>query len=325
MTTLVPAITVDQFRDAIGAAVRAPSIYNAQPWRFTLRDGIIEVRIDPYRLLPIADPDRWGARIACGAATANIRLALAVAGIRTEIHLACDTKDDLLVALVSPVGRHTPSPRERALHTAIPVRHSNRRPFFNAAVPVSARARLIDAADLAGASLMLTDDRLAVTGIADIVRAADARLRGNAAYRVEMQTWIAHHRVERAGISPDEAGVAPAGSDVLPMRDFEGPERRPGRDYETDPLIGVLSHSGTTRDADVAAGLALQMVLLTATDERLATSLLSQPIEVPEFREQLSRVTGHQSSPRMVIRIGFGQPGGVSPRRSVDSVTDLAS
>jgi hypothetical protein len=62
--------------------------------------------------------------------------------------------------------------------------------------------------------------------------------------------------------------------------------------------------------------------LLAATDERLATSMLSQPIEIPELRDQLRDAAGQPGRPHMVLRIGFGQPDGASPRRLIDSVID---
>ena len=68
-------------------AVRAPSLHNTQPWRFRLRDGAIEVLVDPARRLPATDPSGWGARIACGAALFNLRLALAVAGTPATVRL----------------------------------------------------------------------------------------------------------------------------------------------------------------------------------------------------------------------------------------------
>src|SRR5262249_17858010 len=114
----------------------------------------------------------------------------------------------------------------------------------------------------------------------------------------------------------------PAGQDLLAMRDFGGTPRAPGRDFETDPLVGVLTLIGTGRGADARAGVSLQMVLLTATDERLATSMLSQPIEVPELREELRRASGQAGQPYMVVRVGFGQPARTSARRHVDSVID---
>ena len=61
-------------RAAAADAVRAPSLHNTQPWRFRLRDGGIEVPVDPDRRLPATDPSGWGARIACGAALFNLRL-----------------------------------------------------------------------------------------------------------------------------------------------------------------------------------------------------------------------------------------------------------
>lgn len=319
---ITTGITTEQFRTAVAAAVRAPSMYNAQPWRFALRDGSIEVRVDPDRLLPVADPSRWAARMACGAAVAGIQLTLAVEGVASLADLTGDPGDDLLVATVTPTGPYTPTPHDRALHAAIPLRRSNRRPFFDVAVAADARARMVAAARTAGASLVLTDDRSAVARIAEIVREADGRLHRDPAYVAELRASIGRHEVDQAGITPDEAGVVPAGQDLLAVRDFGGPPRAPGRDFETDPLVGVLSHAGTGRGVDAKAGVALQMVLLTATDERLASSMLSQPIEVPELREDLRQAIGEAGRPYMVIRTGFGQPARTSARRPIDSVID---
>jgi hypothetical protein len=59
-------------------------------------------------------------------------------------------------------------------------------------------------------------------------------------------------------------------------------------------------------------------VLLTATDAGLATSMISQPIEVTGAREQLLRSLGRRSgAPQMALRIGYGQPGGLTPRRDL--------
>ena len=57
--TVIPSIDVDLFHTTVTAAVRAPSVYNVQPWRFALADGTIEVRVDPYvgrRGSPVAPP-----------------------------------------------------------------------------------------------------------------------------------------------------------------------------------------------------------------------------------------------------------------------------
>lgn len=86
---------------AAEAGIRAPSLYNSQysqPWRFRLRDGAVEVRIDPGRRLDAADRTGWAARPACGAATHNARLARTVAGGPADVHLLPDPTDRDLIA-----------------------------------------------------------------------------------------------------------------------------------------------------------------------------------------------------------------------------------
>lgn len=320
--TVLPSIDVDLFRNAVAAAVRAPSVYNVQPWRFALVDGAIEVRIDPYRLLPVADPDRWATRIACGAAIANIELSLVVAGVQPKTRLWPRTGDELLVATIGADGGVAPSPRQQALAAAIPRRRSNRRPFSEAPVPADARARIVAAAEASGGWLVLVDDRTSVANLAAIVRDAEQSLRSNGAYVAEMQAWTSRYHTEQVGIPTDAAGIAPAPQDVLPMRDYGGKERAEGRDFEQEPLLAVLGTSSGGRYDDVVAGTALQTVLLTATDAGLAASMLSQPIEIPQARDELRRTLRRQGPPQMIIRLGFGQPTTSSPRRPIDSVID---
>lgn len=320
--TTATGIDVELFRSAVEAAVRAPSVYNSQPWRFALHGDRIQVRIDPYRLLPVADPNRWSARLACGAAISNIELSLAVSGVAPSTTLWPNAIDPFLVAEIAANGPCTATPRQSSLYEAIPRRHSNRHPFADVPVPLDARAALAAAAADAGAWLVLVSDRVAVAGIAEIIRSADEWLRRDAAYVAEMNAWIGRAAVERVGIPPAAAGTAPAGQDLLAMRDYGGKPRASGRDFEQDPLLAVLGTSADGRYADVTAGMAMQTVLLTATQYRLATSILSQPIELPDTRDELCRSVHHYGTAQLIIRIGFGRFVSSSPRRSVDSVID---
>jgi hypothetical protein len=70
----------------------------------------------------------------------------------------------------------------------------------------------------------------------------------------------------------------------------------------------------------LAAGQALQRVLLTVADAGLASSMFSQPIEVPAARDQLSRSLGRLGVPQMALRIGYGRPGRPTPRRDLADV-----
>jgi hypothetical protein len=52
-----------------------------------LTDGAIEFLADSSRQLPVADNGGWAVRIACGAATLNARVALAITGTRAQVLL----------------------------------------------------------------------------------------------------------------------------------------------------------------------------------------------------------------------------------------------
>jgi hypothetical protein len=311
-----------QFLDAVRAAILAPSMLNAQPWRFRHRDGCVEVYEDRDRRLPVADPDGWAARVACGAAAANAALALAAAGVQTATELVPDPQQPRLLARIRPVSARVATPSEWALARAIPRRHSNRRPFADTPVPPQAQVAMDAAAVEHGARLRLLTERAAVEQLAEIVNFAEHQLHEDPAYVAELRRATAAPGVPGTGVPGYVAGLAPEPQDLLPMRDFGGVQRGRFVDFEEHPLVAVLSTTGATVHDDLVAGIALQYVLLTATTHELAVSMLSQAIEVPAARERLRHLPGGSGVPQLVLRIGFGQPTFVSPRRPIEEVID---
>jgi hypothetical protein len=301
---------------AAEAAIRAPSLHNTQPWRFRLRDGGIEVLLDPGRRLEVADRTGWAARLAGGAAVFNARLALAGRGIPPEVRLHPDPADPDLIARLTPGVSRPPTYAEEDLLAAIPRRHSNRGPFSAEPVPPEVRIRLLEAAASEGAWLELLVGMTALAGFAQIANSADRVLRRDARYQTELAGWT-HADEAPDGVPEAAAGPLPEPQDLLPQRHFGERRRAPGRDYEPEPLVGILGVPGDRPLHQTAAGQALQKVLLTAVDAGLATSLLSQPIEVPAAREQLRRSLGRSGYPQIAIRFGYGIPGHPAPRRDV--------
>lgn len=309
------------FLAAVEAAVRAPSLHNTQPWRFRIREGALEVLADHRRRLPAADPHGWALRVACGAAVFNARLAFAMAGCPAQVRLRPDPgQPDLLARLVPGPGRPA-TPAEKSLYAAVPVRHTNRHPFAAEPVPAEVRRDLLAAARAEGAWLDLLIGRGPLAVVAEVVRAADTNLIRDPAYRQELEAWSRRTDADD-GVPLDAGGPSPEPQDLLAMRDFGGPPRPPGRDFESDPLVAVLGTAGDTGHDQLIAGQALQRVLLTATEHRLAVSLLSQPIEVPAARERLRQGLSRHGVPQMVLRIGYGRPGYPTRRRAVADVID---
>jgi len=314
---------VEALVDAVATATRAPSMHNTQPWRFRVSPEAIEVHVDPERVLPVADPTWRAARLACGAALFNLRLALAVQGWSPVVTLMPDHRVATLVARLTFEHARPASPEERALFEAIPRRRSNRYPFLDTPIPLEHRARLRDAAARESAWLDFLLGPAAISMISELAHAADRQLNRNPDYRAEIAGWTRYDGEPCTDGVPEAAGgPVPQPYELLPRRDF-GSREPSRRDYETEPLIGVLGSLSDLPVDQLMAGQALQRVLLTATHHGLVASLISQPIEVAEIREQLRIGLGRYGPPQILLRIGYGTPGVSAPRRPASEVVEF--
>jgi nitroreductase len=319
------SLTDEDFLAAVELAIRAPSLHNSQPWRFRRSGDTVEVMTDPARQLPIADRTGREARIACGAAILNLRLAFAIQGHPAQVSLVPELHEPGLLARLTPGPPRPASPEEAALAAAIPKRHSNRAPFVDAPVPPTHRDALIAAAKAESAVLTFITDRHKVAEVAELISTANATLAAQPAYKEEVRAWIRTDATADDGISRGAAGPAPAPHELLARRDFGGAPAPEHRRYEAEPLLAVLGSLGDSRREQLVAGQALQRVLLTATRLGLAVSIISQPIEVPETFEQLSKQVGLAAVPQLLLRIGFGVRGSITRRRSPEAVIDSAA
>jgi hypothetical protein len=308
------------FVKVVETAVRAPSLLNNQPWRFRLRDDGIDLLVDRRRLLATVDASGWGARIGCGAALFNLRLALAVFGKPAAVRLMPDPDDPYLVAALHPEPSRPAMPVERRLYQAITHRRSNRAPFLDKPVPLSVRSDLIAAAKAEDATLDLLVGPIAVEAAALLVRTADRVLAGDAGYQAELARWTHRSADAPDGVTAMAGGPAPGLDELLARRDFGDVPLPDHLGYEREPLLGVLCAAGDWPADQVRAGQALQRVLLTATDLGLAASLFSQPIEVLAVREQLRRVVRRGGDPQMFMRFGYATSAPPTNRRPIGDV-----
>ena len=325
--TTVPAtlgLTSDQVASLLTAAGRAPSLHNSQPWRFRVRPQVIELWADPERRLPAADPTGREQRLACGAALFNLRLALHGFGIRPLVTLHADGERPDLLASVRFGGRRPPTPVQRQLLAAVPRRRTNRLPFTDEPVTAGERAALHKAAMEEGAWLHMVENPRERSALARLTAEAHALQRADPAYQAEAARWTAVAEGRDDGVPARAGERRPAAHERWVMRDFTGGQGRSntsaGVTFEREPAIAVLTSYGFGPSADVAAGQAMQRVLLTATVEGLTTSFLSQLIEVERAREELRRLVGGPRGPQAVLRIGRGWPVPATPRRSVDEL-----
>ncbi|MFE2292518.1 Acg family FMN-binding oxidoreductase [Streptomyces sp. NPDC059452] len=320
---------VETVTSLVGDAVTAPSMHNAQPWKFVHRTGTRSLALygDPSRTLPAGDPEGRGLHLGCGAALFNLRVSAAHRGWDAVTELLPDARDPWHLAdvVLQEAGPADPGPGLSDLYPALRQRHTSRFPFSDERIPGEIADGLRGAALLEGCRLIVPGSWHSDT-VLELVRDAELFESADAALREEIASWT---RTGRAGDGPGTEGIpsyafGPRQYGVsAPARDFDAPRDLPGRAvaaFEERPQIALL---GTVDDSPadwLRAGQAMERVLLQATLDGLSTSMMSQPLEWPELRS-LAREPGSLTGfVHMVFRFGYGPRGVATPRRPVAEV-----
>ncbi|KAA5826059.1 nitroreductase family protein [Saccharopolyspora hirsuta] len=323
-TTITPVggLTAAEVRDALVAATAAPSLHNSQPWRFHCTPSAIELHADTSRAMDVADPDHRELVLACGAALLNLRLAIRASGTIPDVRPFPEQSHPDLLASVRPSARRPATPVERELAAAIPRRRTNRKPFHHDPVPTELQAQLRQAAEVERGWLAVLDPPQRQV-LRELSRRAHQVQVDDPDFVAEWQRWTGRAEGIREGVPARSSGPAPEPQDEFVLRDFSGGTARTrvaGKDFEPEPLICVLGSFQDSRHAQLQAGMAMQRVLLTATAHGLASSFLSQVVEVPATRRELRELIGGGLWPQIVLRIGYGSPVPATPRHPLEDV-----
>jgi nitroreductase len=296
----------------------APSLHNAQPWRFRVDRDHVDVLLDRTRLIPVADPKSRQAHLGLGAAAYLLRLALSTKDRSVEMVPWPDPGDPDRVARLTVGGRHAATPEDHRLLAAVPARRTVRTPFSTTTVPVPLQVAWRDHAETEGAGLRWVAAPGERVGVAALVAAAERLQQRDPAYLAELDRWTSSGRLRAgAGVPPSAFGVTAAAGHAaeFPLRDFAGgtrtiPPRAEGP-LEAHPVVAVL-HTSTDRPEDwLCAGQALMRVLLAAAAEGYAASYLNQPLELPGLRQQLRDELRLDGWPQLILRLG--RPAGPLP------------
>ena len=313
-------------RYLVRMAALAPSVHNTQPWYFTASQGTLCLYADQERGLPAEDPAGRELVISCGAALANLTLSMRHLGFAADVSLLPDVSRSGLLARVR-WGRHvTATPHEDLLYRSITRRHTRRGPFTGD-VPPLVIDELMRVARQERADLYVVYGESRRQHLADLVRDAELAHRGSPVVAAERARWA---RLAEDG-RPD--GVAPVPGTATRWNGPEFLDRDFSRDGGQDAwevwrpdeasvpgLVALVTTRDDRRPGWLAAGQALQRVLLHATGRGVGVAFHTQPLEVPALRERIRAEFTGRDYPQVLLRIGCGGTFAATPRRLVRDV-----
>jgi nitroreductase len=298
-------------QQAVRDALRAPSIFNTQPWRWRIGSSSLQLSADLSRRLGAADPYGHELLLSCGTALHHALVSLSASGWTTEVRRYGDGGD--LLARIDLFGRQEPTPDALALRDAIPVRRTDRRPYADRPVPEVVLDALATAA-LSGEARLhrVRYDQMPMFAIA--VAVAGSAQTSDPAYLNELMRWTNRPQWSNDGVPP--ATAVRRVPRRVPVREFaltpqEGIPVEPGGDLGAAYL--VLHGPGTTRTDRLRAGEALSAVLLTATARGLRAAPITDVIDVDHPRELIRKLLPEHDEPYAAIRCGYAPDDAVLP------------
>jgi nitroreductase len=307
-------------------SLRAPSVFNTQPWKWRLTGDLLELTSDPSRRLGVTDAEGRLLLISCGGALHHARVSLAAAGWRAEVRRLPDEQRPDLLARIRVVGRAAPDAHAKELAAAINRRRTDRRAFGDRPVAEQTLDRLRRLVEDQGVYLhVVPDDRVAELAIS-VDEAADANF-FDPAHHSELTKWTHRPAWADDGV-PATTAVQPSLRRV-PVRNFlpdGSPGLLPGADHDEGAAYVIIF--GTT-DAPVdllRGGEAMSALLLQATAEGLATAPISEAVEVAWPRRLLSRLLSGVGEPYLIVRLGYVEAADAvppSPRRLPTDVIQI--
>jgi nitroreductase len=312
----------------VDAASWAPSVHNTQPWWFGVRGSRLTVHADTDRRLDVADPAGREMVLSCGAALFTLRLAARHLGYTAEVRLSPDPERPTLLADVDIARQRPATADEDRMFEQVKRRRSHRGGFTGERLPAGLLSKLSIEAQHEGAALRIVAVPRARQALAALSEAAEQTQRLSIEHKTELARWApapGNHR--REGVHPGAYPREPEHTDPhFAARDFargQGWGRHDDTGDASGDATGVVALLMTREDtpaAWLAAGQALQRVLLSAAEADVSAAFHTQALELPELRAFVRREFCGGAHPQMLMRLGYtdGRPGESVRRANAD-------
>ena len=311
-----------QMIEMVRYATLAANGHNTQPWKFAIRQDVIEIHPDYSRHLPVVDPDNRELWSSLGCALDNLLLAARAAGYAPEV--SYPVVDEVIRVQIA-----NDTPQASPLFDAIPLRQTTRSVYDGRPVPAADLDKVQSLPLEPGVSLrFLTAPSEMETALA-FVNEGNLHQYADRAFVEELISWLRFNKKE-AMSSPDGLYSRCSGNPEVPRwlgRVFvKGMKPQQQADADAEKFRSsagavVIATDTDDKAAWVRAGQLYERLTLDMTALNIKSALLNQPIEVAELRGQFQSALNLETClPQLLVRFGYAGALPKSLRRPVEQV-----
>lgn len=308
--------------EMIRYATLAANGHNTQPWKFAVRQDVIEIHPDYGRRLPVVDPDDRELWISLGCALENLLLAAQAAGYASAV--TYPVADEVIrVQLVAD------KPQTNPLFDAIPLRQTTRSVYDGRPAPTADLDTLHALALEPGVSARFLTTPAEMESALGYVNEGNLRQVADRAFVDELITWLRFNKKE-AMTALDGLYSRCSGNPEVPrwlgQMVVGGTKPQQQADADAGKLrssAGAVVIAAETDDKAgwVRAGQSYERLTLQMTALNIKSALLNQPIEVAGLRGQFQSALGlGTGKPQLLARFGYADSLPRSLRRPVEQV-----
>ncbi len=299
-----------QIRALLTGAMRAPSTHNSQPWRFRIVGNSVEVFRDERVKLPNSDKDTQYAHVSIGFLLHHIYVLAMYLGMQPDISVAGGMP--LATVRLSAAGKSRDT-STMTLANALFERRNRRGVFTATKIPDDLLARLAAVQSLPPGlppvvPAVITDQTKAVR-IGELTLKTMERVYERTAFRAEMSRWIVPTGSARKdGIPGYSLNLPRPLSWLLPMmiRSFnigKLPGKASAAALASAPAIFAFGADNDPR-AWLAIGFTSSRIILALTAEGYDASVFVATAELPDIREEVTRLCGLTEPLRFLFAAG---------------------
>jgi nitroreductase len=316
-----------QLRELVRYATLAPNAHNTQAWQFALGPGLVRIFPDYSRSMPVGDPGDRELWISIGCALETLLVAARRVGYEPAVeHFPADEPEECLRVRFTPGEPADGDP----LFAAIPLRHSNRRPYDGKPIPATDLEAIDGAVSDPGVGARILVQPGDFEQVIAVVRSGFAWQRSSKDFRRELRSWIRFSRrstvASRDGLATRAVGRPqlpdPLGRFILRMIGRTRVEEKEivGKIRSSSALL-VLTTEANDRVAWVRAGQSLARLKLQATALGVRCAHLNNNWQWEATKAPAQeRLELGERHPQVAIRLGYAVPLPHAPRRPLDEV-----